>query len=87
MTIQSIGSSGTGAPTPGQIDAGLDASAEPLTPARVSLLADQPDQPAFEELGLSTARHILRLHQGTMADAGDPLQAPRLLLQWPDQGG
>ena len=66
-----------------QIDAGLDASAEPLTPARVSLLADQPVQPAFEELGLSTARHILRLHHGIMADAGQPPQAPRLLLQWP----
>lgn len=70
-----------------QIDAGLDAAAEPLTPARVSLLADQPVQPAFEELGLSTARHILRLHRGVMADTGDPQQAPRLLLQWPAQGG
>ncbi len=66
-----------------QIDMGMQTDPEPLTLARVALLADRPDQPAFEELGLSTARHIVRLHGGVMADAREPGQPPRVLIQMP----
>ena len=66
-----------------QIDMGTQADPEALTLARVALLADRPEQPAFEELGLSTARHIVRLHGGVMADAREPGQASRVLIQVP----
>lgn len=66
-----------------QIDIGMQPDAETLSLARVALLADRPDQPAFEELGLSTARHIVRLHGGVMTDAREPGQAPRVLIQMP----
>ena len=66
-----------------QIDMGTQADPEALTLARVALLADRPEQPAFEELGLSTARHIVRLHGGVMADAREPGQASRVLIQIP----
>jgi len=66
-----------------QIDMGMQPDPEPLSLARVALLADRPDQPAFEELGLSTARHIVRLHGGVMADAREPGLAPRVLIQMP----
>jgi PAS domain S-box-containing protein len=66
-----------------QIDIGTQADPEALSLARVALLADRPEQPAFEELGLSTARHIVRLHSGVVADAREPGQAPRVLIQMP----
>lgn len=69
-----------------QIDMGTEAQAEPLSVARVELLADQPDQASFEELGLSTARHLVGLHGGILADARQADGPPRLLVQLPQQG-
>lgn len=69
-----------------QIDMGTQAQPEPLSVARVELLADQPDQPSFEELGLSTARHLVGLHGGILADARQADGPPRLLVQLPQQG-
>lgn len=75
-----------------QIDVGTAPGGPALTVATVALMADQVSPAEADDLGLSTVRHLARLHGGVLAragqtdDAGQAHGAPRLVLQLPLAG-
>lgn len=72
-----------------QIDVGTAPGGPALGVATVALMADQVSPADEDDLGLSTVRHLARLHGGVLAraaqteKAGEPMGAPRLVLQLP----